>query len=102
MKQSLNKVWIILIFFVFFSCSSSRKLIRNQLNFLDNKKDITIVLFGDSISIDRWRYNNIPSYGKILKPQLKELLDKHISFINTSLPDETFGSAKRRIQEDIF
>jgi len=61
-----------------------------------------VVVFGDSISGSGQSSGIGSSYGSFLKPMLAGLFESRISLINSSLPDESYRFAHRRIQADIL
>ncbi|MFA6470488.1 MAG: SGNH/GDSL hydrolase family protein [Candidatus Latescibacterota bacterium] len=73
---------------------------QNTFKSLKGKKEISVVIVGDSIS---GQENSVTgsSYGTFLKPKLEKLLNTRVSMINSSRPEDTVDKVSRRIQEDI-
>ena len=84
-----------------FSCQSE-EMIREHFQTLIGRDEVTIVVFGDSISGGRGFSESGTSYASYMKPMMQDLLGSRVSMINSCKRDDTFRVAVRRIQEDIF
>ncbi len=89
-------------FIVFSSCMTRKRLIREKFRSLEGKEDVTVVIMGNSLYGIRWLSETNSVQGNFLKKELNDIIDSRISIINTSLPDDTVSSAKRRVQADIL
>lgn len=98
----MRRITITLILLLFFSCIPANELLREKFKILKTQKEVTIVLYGDSISCGWGISKTGTSYGDFLKPLFEEYLGARISMINSSKPDESFRSAKKRVQVDIL
>lgn len=101
MKVPFKACCLICSMLVLFSCYAN-ELIREHFNTLQNRKEVTIVIFGDSISGGRGFSRTGTSYGSYMKPMFEEMLNCKVSMINSSKADDTFKTGIRRVQEDIF
>jgi lysophospholipase L1-like esterase len=87
---------------LFLSClNEDYQKFRNTFSSLKGKKEITIVIVGDSISNNESSLTGT-TFSSFLKPKLEKLLDTRISMINSSRPDETVEKAIRHFQEDVL
>ena len=101
MKRKMFGLSVLIFCLLFFSCVSADYLkFQNKVKSLEGKKEVTIVIFGDTISSAE---NSVTgsTYASFLKPKLEKLLNTRISMINSSKPEETVEKATHRIQEDI-
>jgi lysophospholipase L1-like esterase len=79
----------------------SNKLIRENLQPLKSKREIVLLVFGDSVSTGSGLGGNRDFYGAILKQKIGDLFGRPVSLINSSREDESYTFAPRRIQADI-
>ena len=100
LKKNIKHVFCIL--FIFLISCQSEQLIREKFQLLENREEITVVIFGDSISGGRFFSETGTSYGSFLKPQISELLGCTVSMIVANKDGDTYKRSIRRIQEDIF
>ena len=101
MKLNFKACCIICSMLVLFSCYTN-ELLREHFKTLKNRKEVTVVVFGDSISGGRGFSVTGTSYGSFMKPMFEEMLNCKVSMINSSKADDTYKLGIRRIQEDIF
>ena len=93
---------LILLAFIALSCEDSDiRISAEYIEGLKAKREITVVLMGDSITSGNFSVSGL-SLGRRLKPRLAELLGMRVSMIETGDPDETFDHALRRLDEDVF
>lgn len=103
MKQHFITYFALFIFTVLLSCMTKQRLIREKFRSLNEKEHVSVVLLGNSLSGRRWLSETNSVQGNYLKEHLGELLgSSKISIINSSTPDDTFNSTKRRVQEDVL
>ena len=102
MRIQLVKLLAVSCCFVFFSCITINTIVRQHFESLKSKKEIVVVIFGDSISGGGGISQTGTSYGTFLKAMLEKLFQCHVSLINSSRQDESYRIAHRRIQEDIL
>ncbi len=102
MNRYIGKLFVLVFIVIFFSCLTTSKMLLQHFQSLKSRKEVVVVIFGDSISMGGNSLSFDSSYGNLLKPMLAELLKSRISLLNTSRPDESFRLAQRRIQEDIL
>ncbi|MCE5250333.1 SGNH/GDSL hydrolase family protein [bacterium] len=102
MKHRFGVIGLACSVCLFFSCQGSRALIREKFETLRNRQEITVVVFGDSISGGRWFSETGTSYASFMKPMMEDVLGCKVSMINSSVADDTYKNAIRRIQEDIL
>jgi lysophospholipase L1-like esterase len=101
MKRNSAWISIFLSLLFFFSCKNEDYLaFTNKVKSLAGKKEVTIVIFGDTVSSTESSFTG-STYASFLKPKLEKLLNTRISLINSSKPEETVEKATRRIQEDV-
>ena len=102
--MKIHYLWFFIIFLcvLIFSCVTRNAILREHLNSLKSKDEVVIVVFGDSISSGGGISGTGSSYGSFLKPMIGELFTSRISLLNTSMKDESYRFAHRRIQEDIL
>jgi len=98
----MRRITITLILLLFFSCIPANELVREKFRILKSQEEVTIILYGDSISCGWGISKTGTSYGDFLKPLFEEYLDARISMINSSKQGESFRTAKKRVQEDII
>ena len=101
MKLYLSKCYFICGVLVLFSCQSD-ELFRDHFQSLKGREEVTLVVFGDSISGGRGFSETGTSYGSFMKPMFADLLDCRISMLHSCKKDDTYRTAIRRIQEDIL
>jgi len=77
-------------------------LIQQKFESLKTYKEVTVIVFGDSISGGRGFSETGTSYASFMKPMLENMLGCRVSMINSSAADETYKTAVRRVQEDIL
>jgi|GEM_PF-2730913 lysophospholipase L1-like esterase len=100
MKKCFLPALFIISFVLIFSCMSNR-IIRENLQPLKSKREIVLLIFGDSVSGGTGVAGIRDFYGGILKQRISELFERPVSFINSSRADESYLFAPRRIQSDI-
>ncbi|MFC1490645.1 SGNH/GDSL hydrolase family protein [Candidatus Latescibacterota bacterium] len=69
---------------------------------LKSKRELVMVVFGDSVSGGFGVAGIRESYGGILKLKISELFNCPVSFINSSREDESYMFSPRRLQADIL
>jgi len=103
MRTVSGRRLIVLFMIVFLiSCNESEELIREKFTALKGRTEVTIVVFGDSVSGGRSYSVTGTSYGSFMKPMVEELLGSRVSMINSCEEGRTFKTAIRRVQEDIL
>ena len=100
MKKRFLLVLFITSFALIFSCMSNR-IIRENLQPLKSKRELVLVIFGDSVSGGSGVAGIREFYGGILKLKISKLFERPVSLINSSRADESYMFAPRRIQADI-
>jgi len=82
-------------------CRTADQFLYEYYEPLKGRDEVTVVVFGDSISGGRGFSESGTSYGSFMKSGLEELLDTRISMIVSCKEGATFNKAIRRVQEDI-
>ena len=102
MKKHLITLLLLAFFVLCFSCVTTNKLIRNKLQSLGGREDISVVLCGNPFFGDKWKADTVLSHSGYFSYELEKLLESRISLINSSLPADTFLDTKKRAQVDIL
>lgn len=101
MKFYMLRFSFLLLCMLVLSCLNDDYLkFQNTFKSLKGKKEVSIVIVGDSISSPEYSATG-STYGTFLKPKLEKLLNARVSMINSSRPDDTVDRVSHRIQEDI-
>ncbi len=101
MRKRIIRLLLALMCLTIFSCMSNR-IIRENLQPLKSKREIVLLIFGDSVSVGSGLGGNYDFYGAILKQKIGDLFGCPVSLINSSRDDESYTFAPRRIQADIL